>query len=542
MFEFAYTLSVLLMIFLPAMLPLLLRRRFPTPWLLFSVGALTFFLSQVVHLPLNDWLSKIGLLPSTAISDLPIWQTAIIMGLTAGLCEELARALGYAIIQKVRPGWMRLQDGIMLGLGHGGFESMIFGGVLVAATVSMLLPLVGKDLTPLGLTADQLASVNMQLESFTRNPLDAIWPLVERLLAISFHVVLSVMVWKAFAGGKFRRDWFYLPLAILYHAAVDCGAVWLRQVEIKSTAMILLIFAMTLSPGWAWMWWTARQARPPVQEKDAKDSWAAAWGVFWVATRKEIFQAWRTKRMLVVWAVFLIFGLGSPLLAKFTPEMLNMIEGAEQFADLIPVPSAADAMAQYIKNITQFGFLLAVILGMGMVVGEKERGVAAMILSKPMSRGAFIASKLVAQVGVYLVAFVLSAVGAYYYTWILFGVPALGNFALMNLLLLLWMLPFVGLSLVGSTLGKSTAAAGGIGLGLCVALMLAGTLPQYGTLLPGALISWATLAGQLSAGVSQTLSADGLFTGAQGGAAASALAVTLMALIFSVGIFEQQEL
>src|SRR5512145_3337507 len=107
MFEFAYTLSVLLMIFLPAMLPLLLRRRFPTPWLLFSVGALTFFLSQVVHLPLNDWLSKIGLLPSTAISDLPIWQTAIIMGLTAGLCEELARALGYAIIQKVRPGWMR---------------------------------------------------------------------------------------------------------------------------------------------------------------------------------------------------------------------------------------------------------------------------------------------------------------------------------------------------------------------------------------------------------------------------------------------------
>ena len=78
----------------------------------------------------------------------------------------------------------------------------------------------------------------------------------------------------------------------------------------------------------------------------------------------------------------------------------------------------------------------------------------------------------------------------------------MGSFLLLNALLLLWLLTFVALSLLGSTLGKSTVAAGGIGLGLCVVLMLLGTLPRWGALLPGGLMTWATLLGQKAAGLS----------------------------------------
>jgi len=542
MFETAYTISVFLMILLPALFPVLLRRTFNTPWLLFSLGALTMFMSQVVHLPLNDWLAQVGLLPGEATPDLPLWQAALTLGLTAGLCEELTRALGYVVLQKIRPTWLRLPDALMLGLGHGGFESMVFGGVLVASTISVLLPLVGKDLSGLNLTTEQLAGLNLQLEIYTQTPVNAVWPLVERCLAIGLHVVFSMLVWKAFARQQFRRDWFYLPVAILYHTAVDFGAVYLRQAGIENQFIIMASLLGLMLPGWLWAVWIYRNHSPLLKDRSSSSAWREEWSVFSAATRKEIRQAWHTRRMLVVWAVFLIFGLGSPLLAKFTPKMLGMIEGAEQFADLIPVPTAADGMAQYIKNLTQFGFLLAVLLGMGGVAGEKERGVAAMILSKPMSRAAFIASKLAAQIVMYLAAFGLSALGAYYYTWVLFGAPEAGNFILMNLLLFLWLLPFAGLSLLGSTLGNSTAAAGGIGLGLSVVLMLAGSLPQYGALFPGGLMGWATLTGQVAAGFAPPLSADGLFNGAQGGAAASALTITLLALLVSVGIFEQQEL
>ena len=116
----------------------------------------------------------------------------------------------------------------------------------------------------------------------------------------------------------------------------------------------------------------------------------------------------------------------SPLSANFMPALLRSIEGAEQFADLIPEPSAVDAMTQYIKNVTQFGFVLAVLLGMGAVAGEKERGTAAMILSKPMSRWAFVVSKFTAQAIVYTFGFAVAALGAAYYTTILFGPIDLG--------------------------------------------------------------------------------------------------------------------
>jgi uncharacterized membrane protein YhfC len=126
MLIFLYVLSILLMILLPILLAALLRRRFVIPWFLFCAGILTFIASQVVHLPLNAWLADLGILPQAGRDvNPPIWQYALVAGLTAGLCEELARTAGYAILKRYR----RFEDGVMLGLGHGGIESMVFGGV-----------------------------------------------------------------------------------------------------------------------------------------------------------------------------------------------------------------------------------------------------------------------------------------------------------------------------------------------------------------------------------------------------------------------------
>jgi ABC-2 type transport system permease protein len=542
----AYIISITMMIVLPVVLAAGLRRVTPAAWLLFSIGSLTFIVSQAVHLPLNEWLADLGWLPGKANSDLPIWRNALTLGLTAGLCEELARAGGYALLQRFKPFWMHLPDAIMLGLGHGGIESMIFGGILTAATLSSLLSVKGADLTPLNLTPEQLAVLKIQLSAL-ESPWRAALPLLERLLAISAHVVFSLLVWRAFSRRQFQRDWYYLVIAILYHALVDAGAVWLITRNPVQPYLVELAFALVLIPGWvwaAWLWRSYHQAHPKAASTSGSRL-GEDWAGFWIALQKELRQLWRTRRLLAMVAVFIVFGMGSPLLAKFTPEMLGMIEGAEMFKDLIPTPTAGDAMAQYIKNLTQFAFILAVLMGMGAVVGEKERGVAQMILSKPMPRWAFISSKFTAQALMYLVGFILAGLGAYYYTLILFGSLDFNGFALLNGLLLLWLLVFVGLSLVGSTLGNSTASAGGIGLVLSVALLLAGNLPRYGQLLPGGLVGWATLAGMQSAGVEASMPGAATFSGqmiSNGGAAACALVFIVMSLVFSVGIFEQQEL
>jgi ABC-2 type transport system permease protein len=547
MTAWVYGFSIGLMILLPVLLAVGLRRVAQPPWILFGIGCLTFTLSQAVHLPLNNWLATLGVLPRAANSGLPLLQTALVAGWSAGLCEELVRTAGYAVLQKVKPGWMKFQDAVMLGLGHGGIESMVFGGVLTAATVGALLPLVGVDLNTLGLKPDQVDALRLQLETITGNPWIGALPLLERAIALSAHAIFSLMIWKAFSGrGRMRRG--YIPLAILYHAGVDFFAVLGVQYLKDQPLLMEAVFAAIMIPGYVWAFWQIRQAvktKPASAAIPGSPVWSEL-AVFWTATQKEFVQLWKTRRILVLGAVFLFFGMGSPLITKLTPEILRSVQGGEIYASLIPTPSAADAMSQYIKNITQFGFLLAILLMMGSVVGEKETRVASMILSKPMPRWAFLTSKFAAQCAMYLGGFILAGIGAYYYTWILFGPLEPGAYILMNTLLLLWVLTFVALGLLGSVLGKTTVSAGGIGVGLSVALMLAGSIPQYGALLPGGLLGWAEQAGQAAAGVQPAAVNLATASFAQlpvnAGALASAIVAIVLLLLLSIGFFEQQEL
>jgi ABC-2 type transport system permease protein len=217
---------------------------------------------------------------------------------------------------------------------------------------------------------------------------------------------------------------------------------------------------------------------------------------------------------------------------------------AAAFADLIPTPTAGDAMLQYHKNLTQFAFLLAVILGMGSVAGEKERGSAGLILSKPLPRWAYLASKFTAQSSLFLCGFIVGALGGYTYTVVLFGAIDAGNFIAMNLVLMVWILPFIALTLVGSVLSNSTTMAGGISLGLVLVLFLIGSIPQISTLMPTALSQWAAQLGILAAGTPASApgsapNVDAVYSNF--GALASALGVVIVCLIVSYGIFERQE-
>lgn len=525
-----YIISIIIMILLPPILAAVWRRRFETLWILFSVGALTFGLSQVVHIPLNNWLASLGLLPHEAGADQPVWQTALILGLTAGLCEELARTAGYALLRKARS----FADGVMLGIGHGGFEAMTFGAVQLAAAIVPLTALLQGDPSGLANAPEQIALAQAQ-------PWLGLVPILERVLVIGIHITFSVMVLRAFQ----MRNPVWVVLAIVYHAAIDAGAVYIALNNLITNQWAFEgAFALMALPGYVFLYWSYRQqtaglAPRPVSPLNKE------WGVFALAVRKELLQAWRTKRVLVVGAVFVLFGLMSPLLAYFTPQMLTMIPGGEAFQDLIPAPNMADSMLQYIKNLTTFGFIMALLMGMGAVAGEKERGTASLILSKPMTRWAFVSSKLAAQILVYLFGFGLGAFCCYFYTLVLFGSLNVGPFLALNLVLLAWMLPFTGLSLVGSVVGKTSSAAAGAGLVLIIALMIAGTLPGAGSVLPGALVSWASQLGNLSAGMasltpgSLPMDAPNL---ANGAALASSVVILVLSLLVSIGLFEQQEL
>lgn len=211
---------------------------------------------------------------------------------------------------------------------------------------------------------------------------------------------------------------------------------------------------------------------------------------FTAALRKEWLEQVRTRRLLVAGVVLVMFGMLSPVLAKLTPEMLKLIPGGEGFAGLVPPPTLLDAVAQYIKNVSQFGVLLALLLSMGAIAQEKEKGTAAMMLVKPLPRGSFLLSKFVALSLNLLVGMLIAAVAGYYYTVFLFEAPDLGAWLLMNLLLWIYLLVWVAITLLFSTLVRSQAAAAGMSFGVILLFSILSVFPGIARLLPSRLLDW----------------------------------------------------
>ncbi|RPI84423.1 MAG: hypothetical protein EHM41_13445 [Chloroflexi bacterium] len=253
--------------------------------------------------------------------------------------------------------------------------------------------------------------------------------------------------------------------------------------------------------------------------------------IFFSAVRKEIVQQWRTKRFLVIMAVFLLFGLGSPMLVKIMPELIKSEPGGEELIKLLPPPSTTEAMSSYIDMIGSFGFLLAILSGMNAIAGEKESGTAGLILSKPMPRWAFILSKFTAQLLVYTAAFLMSGLAVYYCTFVLYGAVDIFILLKINLLLLLWFLTFVGATLLASTLGRTVATAGGVAFGFYLLISLIHNIPRVGKLAPDGLMAWAIELGTNAESVA-----------VHTGAIAGTLALIMIFLIGSIVLFERQEI
>jgi ABC-2 type transport system permease protein len=207
--------------------------------------------------------------------------------------------------------------------------------------------------------------------------------------------------------------------------------------------------------------------------------------------RKEMQEQWRTYRFLIVAAVFAAFGLASPLFAKFTPEMLKAIPGVPpELLAAIPAPTVADAIAQYLKNMSQFGILLALLMTMGVVVQEKERGTAAFFLTRPVSRETFLLAKFAALTVTFMISLALAAIGCWYYTLVLFAPLAWGPFLALNGLMLVVFLVYMALALLASTLARTNGVAVGLAFVALILLGGIGALPTIGEYFPGRLFSW----------------------------------------------------
>ncbi len=207
---------------------------------------------------------------------------------------------------------------------------------------------------------------------------------------------------------------------------------------------------------------------------------------------KEFTEAWRSYRLLIQTVVLLAMGILGPLSARYLPQLLaTMADVPEGLAEVMPVPDTAMAIGEYLDNVVQFGAILAILVPMAAVVGEKAAGTAEFTLSKPVRRSSLLLAKFIAYSATLGLAIAAAASGGYYYTGVLFEWLPAGGFLVANVLVFAYLLVLVALTLLSSTVARSQLAAAGMAFGGLLLLGLLGSIPRLGRHLPASLVAWA---------------------------------------------------
>lgn len=209
---------------------------------------------------------------------------------------------------------------------------------------------------------------------------------------------------------------------------------------------------------------------------------------FIVFMGKESREILRTWRIWVLPGILLLFAVSGPPLARFTPQLVEAAVGNHQLNGLkLPAPTYLDAYAQWLKSLSQIVLVALIIVYGGVVSGEIKSGTAVLMLTKPLSRTAFIVAKAAVHSAFLALLVITGTLMTWGITAFIFGAaPGSALWSATMAWLVLGIL-FVTLMTLLSTLIGSAAGAAGAGLGAYALLLIAAIWEPLGTYSPAAL-------------------------------------------------------
>jgi ABC-2 type transport system permease protein len=245
---------------------------------------------------------------------------------------------------------------------------------------------------------------------------------------------------------------------------------------------------------------------------------------------KELTEIRRTWRLWVIPGMLLFFGVTSPIIAAITPALVKSVAGAQPGMRIqIPPPTALDAFAQFTKNLDQFVLIAIVIAGAGVISGERSSGTAILVLTKPLSRGAFVVAKILSQFILLVTATALGTVACLVATSMIFAGATIAPVVKMVVLWLVYASLLVVVMTLFSAAFRSRGAAAGAGLAFFFFTLLLST--------------WAPAARYTFIGLIPAMR-DALIGRplSLGWPVATALVAIILGTVSAVGIFNTKEL
>jgi len=204
-----------------------------------------------------------------------------------------------------------------------------------------------------------------------------------------------------------------------------------------------------------------------------------------ILMRKDFMELYRTKKILIIACVFIIFALASPLLAYIMPDLFVSIGDT-----VIELPDATiyDSYEVLVQNINQI-FTLAIIIAFGgLIASEKKKGLYNILINNGVKRWNFITSKLKTQVSVVTAIFIISMLLFSLYNYVLFDSFFVTNSLMSFFALYVYLLFVIMLANFFSILFKSSLTS--IFLAFATIMLIAlFELVSFGRYLPNHLLN-----------------------------------------------------
>lgn len=240
--------SMLLSVGVPIALLIVGKKKYHAKISSFFIGAGTFLLfAMVLEQILHLLVIRVGGLNEQSNR----WLYYIYAAAAAAVFEETGRLIAMKFWMKKR---LDFANGLMYGIGHGGCEAIMIGGLAnINNLISMLMINSGAMQQSLALLPDELKNQTLeQLSALWTTPTSLFFASgIERIVALLLQIGLSLMIYKAVRTKK----WGMAAIAYVLHFAVDFVAVaganycsvWIMEVFIFVAAIGTLFLSLQIN-------------------------------------------------------------------------------------------------------------------------------------------------------------------------------------------------------------------------------------------------------------------------------------------------------
>ena len=203
---------------------------------------------------------------------------------------------------------------------------------------------------------------------------------------------------------------------------------------------------------------------------------------FWALARKEVLEQRRTWKFLALVGVFTALALLTAIIPFIVTEVRDEPQDVQMAHDLLRV---------FGFTTVGLGSLLAIFVAMGSLANERASGTAAMTLSKPVTRSAFVAAKFLGIVFSIFAALGIASAVMFVLTLVLIDDGGLAGFTRYMATIGVYLVFIGSIAFFWSGMFSRQLLAGGIALVLFIAFIPLSEIPRTQRYWPINTVDWA---------------------------------------------------